>query len=277
MASHHRRMTYGGSGFRSVPSLKWPRLCLTRANPIKPCFVRDQLRQVRTQSTTTNPRPRRHALPSFYGLQSSSPLCLRTMKVAVLFRRFCLRRGAAQLAAAPPLRTFSTPPSQQLWRRQLQRWSNVGKRSRARGPVLGSVLFAVALGPGAFMELAEKTSEDETGEKQMLIASRQELHQTVSADARGYTRLRQEICVFLYSYVYEPIATGFRFLHLTVIFLPVLVSVPVVWIGRRNPDRNNQRWGTLWWFDFLVKAMERAGPAFIKVRLPKSQCYCLPC
>lgn len=130
---------------------------------------------------------------------------------------------------------------------------------------MGSVLFAAALGPGAFMELAETTSEDETGEKQMLEASRQELRQTVSDDARGLARLKQKLFIFVYFYVYEPIATGFRFLHLTVIFLPVLVSVPVIWVGRRHPDRNNQRGGTLWWYDFLVTSMERAGPAFIKV------------
>jgi aarF domain-containing kinase len=115
------------------------------------------------------------------------------------------------------------------------------------------------------MELAENTAEHETGELQMLEASQQEIRKAVSEDARGLSRPRQGISVFLYCYVYEPIATGFRFLHLTIIFLPVLVSVPVMWIGRRNPDRNNQRWGTLWWFDLLVKSMERAGPAFIKV------------
>lgn len=141
---------------------------------------------------------------------------------------------------------------------------------------MGSVLFAAALGPGAFMELAEKSNGDETGEMQMLEASREELRKTVSADARGFTRLRQQVYVFLYSYVYDPIATGFRFLHLAVIFLPVLVSVPVIWIGGRNPERNNERWGTLWWFDFLVKSMERAGPAFIKVRVEKWVALRLP-
>lgn len=100
------------------------------------------------------------------------------------------------------------------------------------------------------MELAEKNGEEETGEKHMLEASRQEIRKTVSEDARGFTRLKQEVHVFFYCYVYEPIATGFRFLHLAIIFLPVLVTVPVIWIGSRNPDRNNQRWGTLWWFDF---------------------------
>jgi aarF domain-containing kinase len=100
----------------------------------------------------------------------------------------------------------------------------------------------------------------------MLEASREEIRKTVSKDAHGLTRIGQEVYVFLYCYVYEPVATGIRFLHLAVIFLPVILTVPVIWIGRRNIERNNERSGTLWWIDFLVRSMERAGPAFIKVR-----------
>jgi hypothetical protein len=51
-----------------------------------------------------------------------------------------------------------------------------------------------------------------------------------------------------------------------IIFIPVIVMVPVVWFGRRVPSRDRERTGTLWWYDFLVASMERAGPAFIKVR-----------
>ncbi|KAL3706698.1 hypothetical protein TMatcc_007711 [Talaromyces marneffei ATCC 18224] len=193
------------------------------------------------------------------------------MKAAFVLRRVCLARGANHTLGTTPslrtsLRTFSTNATPRLkpqtWRYHIsQRWNKIG---RGRAPIVGSVLFAAALGPGAFMELAEKNGEEETGENHMLEASRQEIRKTVSEDARGFTRLKQEVHVFFYCYVYEPIATGFRFLHLAIIFLPVLVTVPVIWIGSRNPDRNNQRWGTLWWFDFLVKSMERAGPAFIK-------------
>jgi aarF domain-containing kinase len=131
--------------------------------------------------------------------------------------------------------------------------------------VVGTVLFA-ALSPGAFLEIAEKGNGGEhTGEMQMLEASRNEVRKTVSEDKRGLSRLVQEIHVFFYCYVYEPIATGVRFLHLVIIFLPVISTVPVIWFGRRNPDRGGERSGTLWWFDFLVSSMERAGPAFIKV------------
>lgn len=123
-----------------------------------------------------------------------------------------------------------------------------------------------ALAPSAFLKLAEDSDGDEmTGEMQMLEASREEIRKTVSKDARGLARLCQSLRVFWYYFVYDPIATGFRFLHLAVIFIPVVVTVPVIWIGKRVEGSNNAQTGTIWWYRFLVNAMERAGPAFIKV------------
>lgn len=132
-------------------------------------------------------------------------------------------------------------------------------------------MLIAALTPGAFLKLAEDGDGNEkTGEMQMLEVSRQEVRKTVAENAGGLSKLKQEVFVFLYCYIYDPIATGFRFVHLALIFLPVIFSVPAVWLGRRvkgngNGNGNVTRSGTLWWYGFLVKAMERAGPAFIKV------------
>jgi aarF domain-containing kinase len=46
--------------------------------------------------------------------------------------------------------------------------------------------------------------------------------------------------------------------------VPVFVTIPVVYIGARDPERDNERSGTLWWYAFLVRQMERAGATFIK-------------
>lgn len=100
----------------------------------------------------------------------------------------------------------------------------------------------------------------------MLQASRKEIAKKVDDDDRGFSRLRHKVVYFLDLYVWEPLCTGFRFLHLAVIFVPVILAVPAIWVGRRQKDRNNERAGTLWWYGFLVKGMEWAGPAFIKVR-----------
>ncbi len=99
----------------------------------------------------------------------------------------------------------------------------------------------------------------------MLAASRAEIEKKVPDDEEGMSRVGHNILLFLGLYIWEPICTGFRFVHLVIIFVPVIVMVPAIWFGRRQPKRDNERSGTLWWYKFLVKSMERAGPAFIKV------------
>jgi len=99
----------------------------------------------------------------------------------------------------------------------------------------------------------------------MLEVSRAEIAKKIDDDDRGFSRLRHSIVLYLDLYVWEPVCTGLRFLQLVVIFVPVIISVPVMWLGPRRPNRDNERSGTLWWYEFLVRSMERAGPAFIKV------------
>lgn len=127
--------------------------------------------------------------------------------------------------------------------------------------------LAASLSPVAFLRLSEEEHEDgRSGEEQMLEASRDEIEKKVPEDLRGVRRVIRTIWVILDQYLYEPIATSLRFLHLVVIFVPVLMAVPVMWMGKRQIQRDNERQGTLWWYGFLVSSMERAGPAFIKVR-----------
>ncbi|KAJ5180743.1 hypothetical protein N7492_003953 [Penicillium capsulatum] len=186
-----------------------------------------------------SPRPNFFLFPHELTLQTMRP---------VLLGRFCFRRGVPRL----PRRHFTS-------------WRPYFKQAPRRGPVIGGVVMAT-LAPAAFLRLAETADgAGKTGEMQMLEASREEIQKTVSADARGLCRLRQSLSVFWYYYIYDPIATGFRFLHLFVIFVPVIITVPAIWLGRAVGTDNDARTGTLWWYRFLVKAMERAGPAFIKL------------
>lgn len=124
-----------------------------------------------------------------------------------------------------------------------------------------------ALGTAAFVELSEKENNgpEDTGERRMLEVSRKEIKKAVGENDTGLTRVRHHIVLFLDLYIWEPLCTGVRFLQLVVIFVPVLLTVPAIWIGPRQPKRDNERAGTLWWYGFLVKAMEWAGPAFIKL------------
>ncbi|WVQ72324.1 hypothetical protein IAR50_001874 [Cryptococcus sp. DSM 104548] len=74
-------------------------------------------------------------------------------------------------------------------------------------------------------------------------------------------------------YIFEPIATLFRFFQLAALFLPVIILSPMILLGETRRRRQFGRaigedeanWGAIWWYDFLVKQMERAGPSFIKL------------
>ncbi|KAJ5683190.1 ABC1 family protein [Penicillium macrosclerotiorum] len=167
----------------------------------------------------------------------------------VFLARFCLLRGGSRL---------SRYTARQIWRPLIQHLPK-------RGPVIGGVLMA-ALTPGAFLKLAEDSdSHEKTGEMQMLEASREEIRKKVPSNAQGLTRACQSLWLFWYCYVYDPIATGLRFLHLAVIFIPVVATVPIIWLGPKVECSSNTRKGTLWWYKFLVRSMEHAGPAFIKL------------
>lgn len=153
--------------------------------------------------------------------------------------------------------------------RQPSTLSRFSPWSRLRAPPAGPrgriILFSL-LTPAAFVQLSEADTDDgKTAEEHMLAASREEISKEVPDNIHGVRRVVRYLVFFFDQWIYEPIATGFRFLHLFVLFMPVIISVPIVWVGRRQRDRHDERSGTLWWFGFLVNAMERAGPAFIKV------------
>lgn len=66
--------------------------------------------------------------------------------------------------------------------------------------------------------------------------------------------------------IWEPILTVKRFLHLFCLFMPVILSAPMLVVGTPERRLQGDRWGAVWWYGFLVAQMERAGPTFIKVR-----------
>jgi aarF domain-containing kinase len=89
----------------------------------------------------------------------------------------------------------------------------------------------------------------------------------ISKDWSIFYRLFRYVKITFIRYISEPIATGLRFIQLVFIFIPVLATIPVIFVGPRIADCDNERSGTLWWYRFLVRQMERAGATFIKVLL----------
>lgn len=76
----------------------------------------------------------------------------------------------------------------------------------------------------------------------------------------------------LNAYILEPFLTLVRFLHLAILFGPVIITAPMLFVGstpRRRPGKpvaeQEEGWGAVWWYGFLVAQMERAGPSFIKL------------
>lgn len=147
--------------------------------------------------------------------------------------------------------------------------SGYGGRKAFRGLPKGRnlVFSAVGLSPAVFVTLSEKENEgpEDTAEGRMLVASREEIEKKLSDDDRGLMRVGHAVILFLDLYIWEPFCTATRFLSLVFIFVPVILTVPVIWLGRRDKTRDNERSGTLWWYGFMIQSMERAGPAFIKV------------
>lgn len=176
------------------------------------------------------------------------------MRTALLLGRPCLRLGTRRAASIP---------------RQQWRLFNLSRRSSfdsANSPLRKNTTLCAALSPAAFVLLSEEDNGDgKTPEEHMLEASRAEIEKRVPDNIHGLKRAWQGLYIFIDTWIYEPIATGVRFLHLVFIFVPVIVTVPSIWLGRRIKNRDNERAGTLWWYGFLVHSMERAGPAFIKV------------
>ncbi|CAE6470858.1 unnamed protein product [Rhizoctonia solani] len=87
----------------------------------------------------------------------------------------------------------------------------------------------------------------------------------IDSPYESQTSLLSQLQEFLRSRIWEPIRTGFRFLHLVAIFIPVILTAPIILVGPHEARYGGDRWGAVWWYGLLVKAMQRAGPTFIKL------------
>ena len=145
-------------------------------------------------------------------------------------------------------------------------------KSRFSGRFIASPWYVLT---AATIPLAQKKEEEDAGgdmditlEQSLLDTSEEERREQVygvSKDRSLFYRCCRHIKITFLRYVFEPIATAVRFVQLVFIFVPVIVTIPIIFIGSRDPERDHERTGTLWWYSFLVKQMERAGATFIKV------------
>ena len=93
-----------------------------------------------------------------------------------------------------------------------------------------------------------------------LIPCSSPLQPTVYSPAEPDRSIPSRILSLLNGMVWEPILTTGRFVYLLFLFMPVILSSPMLLVG-------GERWGAIRWYELLVSRMEAAGPTFIKVCL----------
>ncbi len=77
--------------------------------------------------------------------------------------------------------------------------------------------------------------------------------------------LSARIIAFIRERILEPIFTAQRFVYLFCVFVPVLLATPMLLVGQPEERLAGDKWGAVWWYDFLTSQMQLAGPTFIKV------------
>ncbi|KAK7465364.1 hypothetical protein VKT23_005342 [Stygiomarasmius scandens] len=76
---------------------------------------------------------------------------------------------------------------------------------------------------------------------------------------------KSRILSILRNRIWEPILTAKRFVYLCTLFLPVIITSPMLLVGKPEKKYHGDGWGAIWWYSFLVGRMEAAGPTFIKL------------
>lgn len=142
-----------------------------------------------------------------------------------------------------------------------------GSQSKGYGRPLRLGLLAasaLAAAPSVFYLRAEEQPES----KHASGEAHQQLDQLPAERAHQQeTRKRSWLrCLFnsIDWLILEPLSTLRRFIFLALLFLPVIVTCPLL-LRQALPHQQDPP-SVRWWYGLLVKQMERAGPTFIKVR-----------
>ncbi|KAG2173698.1 hypothetical protein INT43_005118 [Umbelopsis isabellina] len=82
---------------------------------------------------------------------------------------------------------------------------------------------------------------------------------------RKVIRIIDRILDWLDTWFLEPILVCKRFVHVILLFSPIVIAIPIAFFGAKNPDEHDERSGTIWWYNLIMNQMELAGPTFIKL------------
>ncbi|KAK9479650.1 ABC1 family-domain-containing protein [Lipomyces japonicus] len=104
------------------------------------------------------------------------------------------------------------------------------------------------------LSISDKQQHEHEHEHELLIVSKFENQGSIWVKVYGALK-----------WLHGILANSGRFVHLAVVFLPVIAAAPVVLVGTRQSGKDNERTGALFWYRLLVYSMELAGPTFIKL------------
>ncbi|KAF7729435.1 hypothetical protein EC973_004414 [Apophysomyces ossiformis] len=125
-------------------------------------------------------------------------------------------------------------------------------------------LYSASFGSSATATLSLRNNKDDKTHAVPVTALDKEAPDMASSDHR-LVQLLHRLWGILDDWVLEPLLTLRRLAHIILLFTPVILSTPIVLLGSPVAKEDNERSGTLWWYDFISTQMERAGPTFIKL------------
>jgi aarF domain-containing kinase len=165
--------------------------------------------------------------------------------------------------------TFRARPAQTLGPRRA--FTNTSSRPS----IARRGLFLVPLAGGiALYALPRETSPiDAVLSSPTLIPCRSKPDMIIESPTEPHHTLLARIKNLLRDWIIEPVLTVRRFTFLFIIFMPVIITSPMLLVGSPERRLDGDRWGAVWWYRFLVKQMATAGPTFIKVRYTKLFMY----
>ncbi|KAF9299942.1 hypothetical protein BGZ74_008471 [Mortierella antarctica] len=113
-------------------------------------------------------------------------------------------------------------------------------------PALATQAGLFLSSPGIHLEALVPSENSSVKEARPIPLLKTELVQEIQRPS-FLRRLKQYLEDMLEDYVVHPVLTIWRFGVLMVIFMPLILTVPAVFIGERKADKDNERSGTLWW------------------------------
>lgn len=140
-----------------------------------------------------------------------------------------------------------------------------------------TLLYAASHTQTLINETLKPDSSGDTFEMGLYLSSQHQLTQHINSKRQktlekcrfSVTRAMARYWFYLKDYVLEPMFTIFRFLELSAIFVPVFLAYPISLFGHAvcvsNLSSTTVTSGSLVWYKILRKALELAGPSFIKL------------